>query len=83
MLAAVRDTGDSGWLTLPDSVVQELGLHHTGERQVSQVHSPSIRVDVYAVWILWHGQMRRVFAELGNDTLTGADLLADSRLIID
>ncbi len=82
-LAAVIDTGATDWLTLPDSLVRELGLRHTGERQVSQVHGPSIRVDVYAVWILWYGRIRRVFAESGNDTLIGTDLLADSRLIID
>ena len=82
-LAAVVDTGATDWLTLPASVVRELGLRYTGIRTVNQAQGPVVEVDVYAVWILWHGRMRRVFAESGNDTLIGTDLLADSRLIID
>ena len=82
-LAAVVDTGATDWLILPEPVVQELGLRFTSRRYVRQAHGPTVQVNVYAVWILWHGRMRRGFAESGNDTLIGTDLLADSRLIID
>ena len=71
------------WLTLPESVVQELGLRFTTTLDVNQAHGPVIQANVYAVWILWHGRMRRIYAESGNDTLIGTDLLADSRLTID
>ena len=80
---AVVDTGATDWLTLPESTVRELGLRLTSTRYVNQAHGPPAQVNVYAVWVLWHGQMRRVFAEAGNETLIGTDLLADSRLTID
>ena len=82
-LTAVVDTGATDWLTLPESVVRELGLRFTFTRYVRQAHGPVIQADVYIAWTLWHGRMRRVYAESGNDTLIGTDLLADSRLIID
>ena len=82
-LPAVVDTGATDWLTLPESVVRELGLRHTGSRRVHQAHGPPIQANVYAIWVAWHGRMRRVFAEAGNETLIGTDLLADSRLTID
>lgn len=82
-LTAVVDTGATDWLTLPEIAVRELGLRHTGTRGVNQAHGPVVQVDIYAVWILWHGRIRRVYAESGNDTLIGTDLLADSRLTID
>ena len=82
-LSAIVDTGATDWLTLPEAVVRELGLRYTETRSVNQAHGPPIQADVYAVWILWHGRMRRLYAEAGNDTLVGTDLLADSRLVID
>ena len=82
-LEAVVDTGATDWLTLPESIVRELGLRLTSTRYVNQAHGPLVQVDVYVLWVLWHGRMRRVFAEAGNETLIGTDLLADSRLTID
>lgn len=82
-LPAVVDTGATNWLTLSESVVQELGLRNTGNRRVYQAHGGPIQVKVYVVWVLWHGRMRRVFAEAGNETLIGTDLLAGNRLAID
>ena len=82
-LEAVVDTGATDWLTLPESVVLELGLRLTSTRYVNQAHGPPIQANVYPVWVLWHGRIRRVFAEAGNETLIGTDLLADSRLTID
>ena len=81
-MAAVVDTGATDWLTLPESVVQGLGLRLTSTRHVRQAHGPIVQANVYAVWVLWHGRMRRVFAESGNETLIGTELLADSRLIV-
>ena len=82
-LEAVIDTGATDWLTLPESIVRELGLRLTSTRYVNQVHGPPVQADVYAVLVLWHGRIRRVFAEAGNETLIGTDLLAGSRLTID
>lgn len=82
-LEAVVDTGATDWLTLPESIVRELGLRLTSTRYVSQAHGPPIQANVYGVWVLWHGRMRRVFAEAGNETLIGTDLLAGCRLAID
>ena len=82
-LEAVIDTGATDWLTLPESIVRELGLRLTSTRYVNQAHGPPIQANVYAVWVSWHGRNRRVFAESGNEALIGTDLLADSRLTID
>ena len=82
-LAAVVDTGATDWLTLPESVVQELGSRLTSIRYVRQAHGPVIQANVYAVWVSWHGRNRRVFAESGNEALIGTDLLANCRLTVD
>ena len=82
-LAAVVDTGATDWLTLPESVVQELGSRLTSTRYVRQAHGPVIQANVYAVWVSWHGRNRRVFAESGNEALIGTDLLANCRLTVD
>lgn len=81
---AVIDTGFTGALSLPESVAYDLGLRSARAERVTLADGRSVRADVHAARILWHGQPLDVRVQtLGNYPMIGTALLADSRLTID
>ena len=81
---AVIDTGYNGLLTLPSSVVTELGLPHRGYGEASLADGSVVEFDVYGVTVLWDGLARHIEADEANSTpLVGMRLLDRHNLNID
>ncbi len=57
---AVVDTGFSRFLTLPPSVVEELGLPFAGARLVILADGSEVALDAYAATVLWDGRPREI-----------------------
>ncbi len=84
ILEAVVDTGFEGAITLPDHVAREMGLHTTGTRPITLASGQTIQTDTCIARLLWHGQPEDTRAYMMGDTsLIGTTLLAESRLSID
>ena len=75
-IEAVVDTGYTGWLTLPPSVIEALNLRwQTFGRGVLADGSLSL-FDVYQAKVVWDGRVRPVFADEFDATpLVGMALL--------
>ena len=81
---AVIDTGYNGLLTLPSSVVTELGLPHRGYGEASLADGSVVEFDVYGVTVLWNGLPRHIEADEANSTpLVGMRMLDRHNLNID
>ena len=81
---AVIDTGFTGALSLSESAAHELGLRSTRAERVTLADGRSIRANVHAARILWHGQPLDVRVQtLGRYPIIGTALLANCRLTID
>ncbi len=81
---AVVDTGFTGWLTLPEATIEELGLNHYGQRLANQAGGEAEMFDIYGVLVLWHGRARPVPVHLAEGIpLIGMGLLNGSRLTVD
>jgi clan AA aspartic protease len=81
---AVIDTGFSGELTLPPSLVESLGLpwlcRQEGVLADGQLHT----FDVYSATIVWGNEERMVEVESADiEPLVGMSLLAGNRLTIE
>ena len=72
---AMLDTGFSGFLTLPPSLVASLGLTWLGREQGAFADGTVELVDVYRAAVLWEGQPRP--AEV--DEVDGTPLLGGKR----
>ena len=83
-IEAVVDTGYNGLLTLPSSVVTELGLPHRGYGEASLADGSVAEFDIYDVTVLWDGQPRHIEADEANTIpLVGMMLLNRHNLNID
>ena len=78
---AVVDTGFSDFLTLPASVVEQLGLALADRDQAMLADGSVVELLVYRVTVLWDGIARNVYAYavenvplLGMSMLDGHDL---------
>ena len=81
---AVVDTGFSRYLTLPPSMVAELGLEFRGVDRFFLADGSEVTLDIYAVTVLWDGQPRDVDAlEADTQSLMGMSLLSGYRLCVD
>ena len=81
---AVIDTGFTGALSLPESVAHDLGLRSARAERVTLADGRSIRANVHAARVLWHGQpLDARVQSLGSYPLIGTALLANCRLTID
>ena len=65
---AVVDTGYNGFLTLPTTLVAELGLPHVSMAWATLADGSEISYDVYGVTVLWDGQPRYIEADEANAT---------------
>ena len=59
---AVVDTGFTRFLTLPPTMVAELGLGFRGVNRVILADGSEATLEVYGVTVLWDGQPREVVA---------------------
>lgn len=82
-IEAVVDTGYSGFLTLPPSVVAELGLLYRGHSQGILADGSVAEFDVYGVTVTWDESACCVSANAADITpLVGMSLLAGHDLSI-
>ena len=73
---AVVDTGYSGFLTLPATLVTELGLPFAYIGRAILANDDEVSFDVHDVTVLWDGQPRHVKADAtGSTPLLGMLLL--------
>ena len=72
----IVDTGFSGWLTLPQSIIRELGLLQMGHHPATVASGNVEWFDYYETSIMWHGQPRwvGVFQSI-DQPLLGMELL--------
>ena len=82
-IEAVIDTGYSGFLTLPPSLVEELELPFRFRGRALLANGSEETFGVYGVTALWDGQPRQVEADaMGPTPLAGMSLLDDHDLRI-
>ena len=81
---AVVDTGFTRFLTLPQTMVAELGLGYRGVNRVILADGSETTLEVYGVTVLWDGQPREVVAYASDTTpLIGMSLLHRHNLNVD
>ena len=80
---AVVDTGNTGALTLPATVIAKLKLHwHSIGRAILADGSERF-FDVYKAKVIWHGRPRSILVDEFDATpLVGMTLLAGSELTV-
>ena len=82
--AAVIDTGYDGFLTLPPSLVEELGLPFRFRGRAILANGSQETFDVYGVTVIWNGQRRHVEADaVGVEPLVGMLLLDAHSLYVE
>ena len=83
-IEAVVDTGFNGFLTLPPSMVAELGLTRLGQKSLVLANGSRDIFDTYGVTVLWDGQPRFVDADEADAIpLLGMSMLDLHNLNID
>ena len=83
-VSAVVDTGFTGALTLPESIVSELGLDQQDPREITLADGRRQSRPVLRAELLWHGQPIDVLAYMmGEQPMIGTALLSPCRLTID
>ena len=83
-IEAVVDTGFNGFLTLPPSMVAELGLTRLGQKSLVLANGSRDIFDTYGVTVLWDGQPRFVDADEADAIpLLGMSMLDRHNLNID
>ena len=81
---AVVDTGFSRFLTLPSSIVTELGLAFRTVDSVRLADGREVTLHLYAVTVLWDGRLRDVDAYLADaQPLMGMRLLDGHSLYVE
>lgn len=80
-IEAVIDTGYSGSLTLPPSLVAELNLPYVGKSGAVLADDTPVGFPVHDCTVLWDGQPRHIAADaLGSAPLIGMALLDEHDL---
>lgn len=83
-MGAIIDTGYSGNLTLPPTIVRELGLPFAGRVQAFLADATRVFLDDYEATMLWDSQPRQTAVHESNATpLVGMSLLRGHNLNID
>ena len=76
-IEAVVDTGFNGFLTLPTTLVSELGLPFVSIGRATLADGSEIAYAVYGVTVLWDGQALYVEADAADTTPLVGMLLLD------
>ena len=78
---AVIDTGFNGFLTLPPSLIQELGL--AWRRRAMLADGSDSLFDIYEATVTWDDRLRRIAVdEVNSDPLIGMSLLYGYELTV-
>ena len=77
-IEAVVDTGYSGFLTLPTTLVAELGLPFAYIGWASLANDDEVAFDVHDVTVIWDGQPRHIKADATGSTPLVGMLMLDS-----
>ena len=73
---AVMDTGFNGFLTLPPSLIANLGCLRIGRGRAIMANGQSELFDVYEVSVIWDGQPRTVEVDAAEtNSLMGMSLI--------
>lgn len=82
-LEAVVDTGYTGALTLPYTIIITLGLPFRGRGRALLADGSERVFDSYEATVMWDGRPRRVIADAADtDPLLGMTLLLGYELIV-
>jgi clan AA aspartic protease len=82
-LEAIIDTGFDGWLSLPSSVIAELGLEWRQRGRAFMADGNECVFDIYEGAVIWDGRIRRVAVhEAETVPLVGMSLLEGYELTI-
>lgn len=80
---AVIDTGFNGFLSLPSTLVTELGLPFLTNESAVLADGSLVRFNVHDATTLWDGQPKRVYAHISDATpLVGMRMLDEHDLSI-
>ncbi|GAA6618545.1 hypothetical protein NUACC26_043560 [Scytonema sp. NUACC26] len=83
-IECVVDTGFEGFLTLPPSVIADLGLPYLININANLANNSSMETDIHLATIVWNGVERNVTVlAMGRRPLIGTALLEDYHLSID
>ena len=83
-IEAVVDTGYGGFLTLPTSVVTELGLVFRGADRATLADGSELTLPIYNVTVMWDGVAKYIPAFAADNTpLLGMSLLEGHYLGVD
>ncbi len=84
LLDAVIDTGFSGFLTLPQALVDDLGLVYSSSRLFSLGNGDRVSFDLYEAVVDWEGRRRDVLIlASGANPLAGMSLLKGCHVSVD
>jgi clan AA aspartic protease len=79
----VIDTGFNGWITLPSTVILQLGLSWRRRGQGELADGSETVVDIYEADVIWDGALRRVpIYEMDSTPLIGMSFLDRHELSI-
>ena len=80
----VVDTGFTGILTLPQNVIQRLGLTYDGRRNAFLANGDPVTLNGWRGTILWHGRRSGVVVlQADGEPLLGMRLLHGHRVSLD
>jgi clan AA aspartic protease len=84
MIDAVIDTGFTGFLTLPSSVLADLNLRAYRREEGILGDGSTCIFDVYRGLVIWDGELRRIdINESDTEPLVGMSLLYGYRMQLD
>jgi len=84
MIDAVIDTGFTGFLTLPSSVLADLNLREYRREEGILGDGSTCVFDVYRGLVIWDGELRRIdINESDTEPLVGMSLLYGYRMQLD
>jgi clan AA aspartic protease len=73
---ATVDTGFSGWLTLPQSLIVSLGLVWHSRRAITLIDGSRAQFDMYKTSVLWDSTLRNIdVCAVDSDPLVGMKML--------
>lgn len=83
-IAAIIDTGFSGWLSLPTSTIAQLGLPFRRRGRAFLADGSETIFDIYEGVVIWNGQPQRTpIDEADTEPLIGMQMLAGYELTIE
>ena len=81
-IQVVIDSGYTGFLTLPASLVTELGLYSLGKSHAVLANDAEVEFDVYSITVDWEGESRYIEADaMGSPPLAVGMLLLDGHTL--